>query len=342
MVNREREPRLVRISQPSPASAAAKRQRRRRWLPVKAIAAILILTTAMIMMMRIFSWEDLFSCHRMLSPVFHPKQISHVGKPDQFQPISPIPRRDIVDQNHFFSNRTMLFFAISQASSFSSLLFHTNTLSNTNFSWTLFTLLEVAPYFLAMKITSLEIPITNLTIRPMFSALISSARTVQIALTSIFRTARKIHSEIQAQLLTHLSLFAPPRSRRGWNTFLSRKNPLYQFNFTQPTQQKRSRNSKLTSHAIFRPFTVAKSVQFTENRAGLLTANNNNDRHLHFFPFSSFTIRRARVKTRRAKSKESETRFLHMFFNCVRAMMTLVWHLSRSVICQDMKCCLLL
>lgn len=145
VVNREREPRLVRISQPSPASAAAKRQRRRRWLPVKAIAAILILTTAMIMMMRIFSWEDLLSCHRMLSPVFHPKQISHVGKPDQFQPISPIPRRDIVDQNHFFSNRTMLFFAISQASSFSSLLFHTNTLSNTNFSWTLFTLLEVAP-----------------------------------------------------------------------------------------------------------------------------------------------------------------------------------------------------
>lgn len=149
-VNREREPRRVRISQPAAAAAvagAANRRRRRRRLPVKATAAILILTTAMIMMMRIFFFygEGLFlaplCCHQCFTyNKFHKSADSRTSRQTRYPSIL---LRDIVDRDYFFPNRTLLFFTISQASSFSS-LFHTNTLSNTNFSWTLFTLWKIA------------------------------------------------------------------------------------------------------------------------------------------------------------------------------------------------------
>ena len=77
-----------------------------------------------------------------------------------------------------------------------------------------------------------------------------------------------------------------PRLRNTHKTGQPKKSPLSALSFRSRTTPNGSRHLPRSSHDIFRPRTAAKRAPFTENRARLLPANNNNDRHLHFFPFS--------------------------------------------------------
>lgn len=150
--------------------------------------------------------------------MFHIKQISYLAGGGLLQPDFPY---NIIGQT---SSIRIIFSPIELCFSlpshkhllFPPCCFHTNTLSNTNFSWTLFTLLEVAPLLSGYENHHPRNPNhefnnqTNVSTNNRISPSGSNCASQHFS-----HCQENSLRKSQAQLLTHLSLFAPPRSRRG-------------------------------------------------------------------------------------------------------------------------------